>query len=819
LDTKSKKIKETILSITIVVLTFVWLIGGVLGFLGQAIFNSDGDYHDSHIFEKSIYLLINDGYTNTFDYSTIIDDYVIKDEFEHILKQTEKLQNLYDNCPAELKPYLETCLSIADENSHYNANALFDLMYEDYCLNAEITEVFNDQVFQESEEGVTAASSGSNSVKAYLTSISELITEIYSKTSLSAFSQTTDAVRSYYNNYEQINYYQYMHSPFARDNGICMIFINGTTNTFCSNIQADFLDDGEIKHSNDYVVSNVNEDVLKQFDKIAKIVAKDEKYYFEYSEGEQKGKIIDFSSDNPFEDLFKNSFEDSFVGTLDILKNTNSKLIIVQIHDNGTAVGNIKTTHSIIPNNSMLILKLSVAVLAISFILVLILFTSYGKNIDKIPFYEKIPNDIKFIFTAVLVIALPLFLLFAIGEVSYLPDSFIITISLIIGTVLIFGISILLLLSYVLSLIFQIRNKTLIKNNLWYRFFAFLKRLFNMKLNVLHKSVLVFGAIYIIINLVFTFLISATICSNSSWIYFLGALDLIFNTVVLLYFYHIVKSVDKIFDASYKLANGHIDTKIDIESIPKYLRDSAVSINRIGDGMQVAVDKAIREESTKLELITNVSHDLKTPLTSIITYTDLLKMCNIENPTEKEYIDILSEKSQRLKVLIDDLVEASKASTGNIKVEPMQLKLYELVLQTAGENADRLKNNGNEIIANAPDEEIIIYADGKHTARILQNLLSNAAKYSETNTRVYIDICKDQYYGIITIKNISKAPLNLTSEQLMQRFVRGDTARTTEGSGLGLSIVQSLAEIQGGKFSIEIDGDLFKATVKLPLAK
>lgn len=267
------------------------------------------------------------------------------------------------------------------------------------------------------------------------------------------------------------------------------------------------------------------------------------------------------------------------------------------------------------------------------------------------------------------------------------------------------------------------------------------------------------------------------------------------------------------------MANGNIDAKIDIKSIPKYLRGSAVSINRIGDGMQVAVDKAIREESTKLELITNVSHDLKTPLTSIITYTDLLKMCNIQNPTEKEYIEILSEKSQRLKVLIDDLVEASKASTGNIKVEPMQLNLYELVIQTAGENADRLKSNGNEIIANAPDEEIKIYADGRHTARILQNLLSNAAKYSETNTRVYIDICKDDEYGIITIKNISKAPLNLTSEQLMQRFVRGDTARTTEGSGLGLSIVQSLAEIQGGKFSIEIDGDLFKATVKLPLAK
>ena len=191
-------------------------------------------------------------------------------------------------------------------------------------------------------------------------------------------------------------------------------------------------------------------------------------------------------------------------------------------------------------------------------------------------------------------------------------------------------------------------------------------------------------------------------------------------------------------------------------------------------------------------------------------------MYNNENPTEREYIDIW--ENRRLKVLIDDLVEASKASTGNIKVELMQLNLYELVIQTAGENADRLKSNGNEIITNAPNEEIKIYADGRHTARILQNLLSNAAKYSETNTRVYIDICKDDEYGIITIKNISKAPLNLTSEQLMQRFVRGDTARTTEGSGLGLSIVQSLAEIQGGKFSIEIDGDLFKATVKLPLA-
>ena len=236
------------------------------------------------------------------------------------------------------------------------------------------------------------------------------------------------------------------------------------------------------------------------------------------------------------------------------------------------------------------------------------------------------------------------------------------------------------------------------------------------------------------------------------------------------------------------------------------------------EGMRTAVDEAIKGEHMKTELITNVSHDLKTPLTAIVNYVDLLKKCEISDETAREYIGVLEEKSERLKHLIEDLVEASKATTGNVKLNFVRVNLYELAMQAMGENADALEAAGLDVRLNQPEQEPILFADSQKTWRIIDNLISNVKKYALAGTRVYIEVGEENGAGVFAIKNVSREPLDVPIEQLTQRFVRGDASRSTEGSGLGLSIAQSLCELQSGTLEITMDGDLFKVTVRLPLA-
>ena len=215
----------------------------------------------------------------------------------------------------------------------------------------------------------------------------------------------------------------------------------------------------------------------------------------------------------------------------------------------------------------------------------------------------------------------------------------------------------------------------------------------------------------------------------------------------------------------------------------------------------------------KTELITNVSHDIKTPLTSIINYVDLLKIEQIESPKAKEYLEVLDSKSQRLKKLIEDLVEASKASSGNLKLNMERINLVELIKQTTGEFEDKFNEKNLNIEINSSDDNIYIEADNRYMYRVIENLFSNISKYALEGSRVYIDVTKKENEARIEIKNISKDKLNITPDELMQRFVRGDKSRTTEGSGLGLSISKSLTELQNGKFNVIIDGDLFKVEI------
>ena len=287
-------------------------------------------------------------------------------------------------------------------------------------------------------------------------------------------------------------------------------------------------------------------------------------------------------------------------------------------------------------------------------------------------------------------------------------------------------------------------------------------------------------------------------------------------------FYGIVKRINylkKIENHLKLIYEGNKTESLKKEEFSSEFHNMISYVNDISNGFENAVEQGIKSERLKTELITNVSHDIKTPLTSIINYVDLLKKENIEGDKAKEYIEIIDNKSQRLKKLILDLVEASKASSGNIKLNLEILSLSELLNQSIGEFEDKFKEKGLELIKNIPEKEIFIKADSRYMYRIIENLFENITKYALDNSRVYIDVITDNNFANIEIKNISKEKLNISEEELMQRFVRGDKSRTTEGNGLGLSISQSLTEIQNGEFKIVIDGDLFKAKLKFKIEK
>ncbi|MDO4288096.1 MAG: sensor histidine kinase, partial [Eubacterium sp.] len=282
------------------------------------------------------------------------------------------------------------------------------------------------------------------------------------------------------------------------------------------------------------------------------------------------------------------------------------------------------------------------------------------------------------------------------------------------------------------------------------------------------------------------------------------------------------KNLDQVIAGVDKIYDGDTNYKIEVTG-EGAVEDMARKINSINAGMaravEDAVEKELKSERLKTELITNVSHDIRTPLTSIITYIDLLKKADIDEDSRKRYIDILERKAARLKTLTDDLFEAAKASTGNIEVHRTAVNLEALIDQGMGELEDKIEASGLEFIIGRPQERVIVNADGRLLWRIIENLLSNALKYAMPGSRVYIDIDMDteKSLGIFRMKNVSADPLNIPAQELMERFKRGDDSRHNEGSGLGLAIARDLAALQNGRFDLEIDGDLFKATVYLEL--
>lgn len=265
-----------------------------------------------------------------------------------------------------------------------------------------------------------------------------------------------------------------------------------------------------------------------------------------------------------------------------------------------------------------------------------------------------------------------------------------------------------------------------------------------------------------------------------------------------------------------ELAKGNVDAKVDTKHMIWDLKTQGENINAIADSINLAVEERMKSERMKAELITNVSHDIKTPLTSIINYVDLLSKEEIESEKAKEYIEVLSRQSDKLKRLIVDLIEASKASTGNLEIHAEEIDVRMALLQVTGEYEEKLQQAGVELLLHIPEEGIMIQADGRYLFRIFDNLMTNIKKYSLNHTRAYIDLKTEGQDVLIIFKNISKDVLNVSGEEFTERFYRGDASRNTEGNGLGLAIVKSLVELMNGSIRVIVDGDLFKVEIRFP---
>ncbi len=291
-----------------------------------------------------------------------------------------------------------------------------------------------------------------------------------------------------------------------------------------------------------------------------------------------------------------------------------------------------------------------------------------------------------------------------------------------------------------------------------------------------------------------------------------------FDVVVFLCYIRWNREQRRIRDASAALASGDLAYKVNEKQLHFVWRDLGRDLNSIGDGMALAVEERLRSERMKTELITNVSHDLKTPLTSIINYIELLKREDLPPETQREYLDVLDRQSAKLKKLTEDVIEASKAASGVMPVNAEILDVRELLEQSVGEYAERMKQAGVTPVIHAPEQETCILADGRLLGRVLDNFITNIIKYAQPGTRAYFDLSESAGETVVAVKNTSQAPLDMPADELMERFVRGDSSRSTEGSGLGLSIARSLTELMGGRMRLTLDGDLFKAELIFPAA-
>lgn len=520
-------------------------------------------------------------------------------------------------------------------------------------------------------------------------------------------------------------------------------------------------------------------------------------YYWNYENGEVKTNIENLELENIKYKYYYKSVEENY----DCKVYTAIEEPLKHYDDYYT----LKFMHSIVRES----VEISIINIVISLILVLVaiilitIFTGRKKGEREIQLdvLDKIPLEIVIFF----VIVISIFAFILCVEMSYEINVMVVAVMLAIGVILcVIGI-----VTYE-TIVKRIKTNTLFKNTIIYRIFKIIHKTLEDIFNDFNLSVKI-GLILGIFMLAIFIITFYTIFVEN---FVIGLVLLVFlYAIVFKYIYLYVKQVLEIKQVAKTIYEGNTEIRLKENEYKGVLKELSIYINDIASGLTNAVEEALKSERMKTELITNVSHDIKTPLTSIINYVDLLKKEEMPNKKAKEYLEILDQKSQRLKRLTEDLVEASKASSGNIKLNLEKLDVKELIKQVSGEYEDKFKDKKLELNLNIPKEDTFIKADSRYLYRVIENMYSNIVKYALQDSRVYVDIIVEDKNVKIELKNISKEKLNISADELMERFVRGESSRNTEGSGLGLSIAQSLTELQKGTFDIYLDGDLFKVTI------
>ena len=463
---------------------------------------------------------------------------------------------------------------------------------------------------------------------------------------------------------------------------------------------------------------------------------------------------------------------------------------------------------------SIVVLVVSLILEAFVFVFLLSAAGHHGETGEIRPsFIDKIPFDL---YTALTVFA-GIFLIAAMAEVSYSNTAMLVVVLIAALGVIAALISLL----WCMSLAVRIKLGTTIKSCIIYRVGAWCLRLIKKVFYTFKdglKAIPMFPrAVLIIAAILFVEFLWIAIAGTSPGKQLFGWF--IERAVLVLATLYALLSMKQLLEAGQRIAKGELDCKVDTSKLRGPFKEHGEDLNSITDGMNRAVGERMKSERFRTELITNVSHDIKTPLTSIINYVDLLEKEQPENEKMREYLEVLDRQSAKLKKLIDDLLEASKASSGSLSVNLTECELGILLDQMAGEYSEKLSAAGLELILTKPEESVKIMADGRHMWRIFDNLLNNICKYAQRGTRVYLDLTADALKAVVTFRNISATRLNISGDELTERFVRGDSSRNTEGSGLGLSIAQSLAQLQKGALDITVDGDLFKVVLRFDRIK
>ena len=453
-------------------------------------------------------------------------------------------------------------------------------------------------------------------------------------------------------------------------------------------------------------------------------------------------------------------------------------------------------------NNRYTFVFLAVLSLALSIVVYSYLFISVGHRSDtkdiKVAMFNDIPADI---------LSIIIFLICFLG-IWLLSELYGLVLTVVLGSLILVALYFV-VLWYLMSITVQAKAKKLFRHTFLYWLFKQLKKIGGVVKHIyknfatVYKVAMVIGVFWVFI-LIF---MGLNAYENDNLIIGFIVISIIESVILIL----AAIAFQRVKRGGEKIVNGDLENKIDTAYMFGDIKDFAESLNNINQGLQTAIDDKMRSERFKTELITNVSHDIKTPLTSIVNYVDLIKKEDCDNQKINEYIEVLDRQSIRLKKLIEDLVEASKASTGNLSVELTKCNLSVLINQAVGEFSEKLEAKDLRVVQNIENQDICIMADGRRLWRVFDNLLNNICKYAMSGTRVYIDLVSHNGKAVITFRNISELPIIVSADELTERFVRGDRSRNTEGSGLGLSIAKSLTELQNGSFEISTDGDLFKA--------